>query len=144
MAAVQRAGECLMGTVPWGACAGHAMPADLLRTDQASWSRKAAIPPLGRRQAPLGSGRRTEQAQLQPTATGQPGTKGLAWPQHRQCVCPGLGRWFRLVQGGSCFQGEHAPNCSFTDRKAPNLAVLSLKTVGPCHLFLPDSDLRFQ
>lgn len=41
--------------------------------------------------------------------------------------------WFKLVQGSSCFQGEHVPKCSFTDRKMPNLALLSLKAAGHCH-----------
>lgn len=77
-------------------------------------------------------------------ATGQPGTKGLAWPWCRQHVCPGLGCWFRLVQGGSCFQGEYASNCSFTDRKMLNRAALSLKALCHCHLFLLASDLMFQ
>lgn len=113
-----------MGTVLWGGCVGHASRAVEQTRPAEVERRKAASPPLGRGQAPLGSGRRAERAQLQPTATGQPGTKGLAWPWRRQCVCPGVERWFRLMQGGSCFQGQCTPNCSFIDRKTPDLAVL--------------------
>lgn len=46
-----------MGTVPCGGCAGHANRA-VEQTRPAGAERIATSPPLGRGQAPLGSGRR--------------------------------------------------------------------------------------
>lgn len=97
--------------------------------------RKATSPPLGKRAGPSGFG---EEGRVSPApACGH----HPAWHQRagmaqcRQCVCPGQGCWFRIVQG-SCFWGNTLlPNSSFTDGKAPNLAVLSLKAVSCCHLF---------
>lgn len=75
-------------------------------TNQTSWSRRNSYhPPLGRGQAPLGSGRRA--VSLAPAHS-----HWLAWHQRTsvaqvQAVClPRQMCWFRLQQGGSCFQGN--------------------------------------
>lgn len=104
-------------------------------------SRKAASPPLGRGQAPLRGGQSKPGSSPWPLDSLAPkGWRGLgARSVSVQPWGAGLG-WCKV---GVVFRGNMLL-AVFTDRKAPNLAVSSLKTVSNCRLFLPDSDLTFQ